>query len=88
MSLSLSDCSFAAASLSAVNRQKVTPQVRKQPAKVVRTLKYQQEQQTPRGEVSNSSYELIIWMQKSYLLNSSNRDRRSMNVVYENNFVV
>ncbi|WP_092551748.1 hypothetical protein [Xenorhabdus koppenhoeferi] len=57
-------------------------------AKVVRALKCQQAQQTPQGEVSNSSHELIIWMQKSYLLNISNRNRSSMNVVCENNFVV
>ncbi|MBD2794176.1 hypothetical protein ID852_19695 [Xenorhabdus sp. 42] len=54
----------------------------------MRTLKCQQAQQTPQGEVSNSSYELIIWMQKSYLLNISNRNRSSMNMVYENNFVI
>ncbi|CDL82957.1 hypothetical protein XSR1_260065 [Xenorhabdus szentirmaii DSM 16338] len=54
----------------------------------MRTLKCQQAQQTPQGAVSNDSYALIIWMQKSYLLNISNRDRRSMNVVYENNFMV
>ncbi|CCW31798.1 hypothetical protein XNC3_2790004 [Xenorhabdus nematophila F1] len=54
----------------------------------MRTLKCQQAQQTPQSEVSNSSYALIIWMQKSYLLNISNRNRSSMNVVYENNFVI